>query len=132
MPTSERLLALAAELASKDVAPYVDEVNDQPLIATAPSKGSIVATKTIDELGVHEWTLSNGARVVLKPTDFETDEIHFAAFSPGGTSLASDAEFDHADAADVIVGAAGVAGLVPTQRCKRLAGIVVAVMPVIG
>ena len=38
--------------------------------------------------GITEWTLSNGVRVVLKPTTFKQDEILFRAFSPGGTSLA--------------------------------------------
>ena len=36
----------------------------------------------------HRVALSNGVRVVLKPTTFKQDEILFRAFSPGGTSLA--------------------------------------------
>ena len=43
--------------------------------------------------GITEWELSNGVKVVLKPTTFKEDEILFRAFSPGGTSLATDADF---------------------------------------
>ena len=51
------------------------------------------ATSTNDALGITEWRLSNGVRVVLKPTTFKQDEILFRAVSPGGTSLASDEDF---------------------------------------
>ncbi len=37
--------------------------------------GTVVATRTIPEIGVTEWTLSNGVRVVVKPTDFKSDEV---------------------------------------------------------
>jgi hypothetical protein len=37
---------------------------------------------------VTEWQLSNGLRVILKPTSYKEDEILFRAVSPGGTSLA--------------------------------------------
>ena len=43
--------------------------------------------------GITEWTLSNGATVVLKPTTLKEDQILFRAVAPGGTSLASDADF---------------------------------------
>ena len=48
---------------------------------------------TNEALGITEWQLSNGVRVVLKPTTFKQDEILFRAVSPGGTSLASDEDF---------------------------------------
>ena len=53
--------------------------------------------------GITEWTLSNGVRVVLEPTTFKQDEILFRAFSPGGTSLASDQDYVAAETADQIV-----------------------------
>ncbi len=35
-------------------------------------------------VGVTEWRLSNGVRVLVKPTDFKADEVLFSAYSPGG------------------------------------------------
>jgi zinc protease len=40
--------------------------------------------------GIIEWTLSNGARVFLKSTDFNPDELFIYAHSLGGTSLLPD------------------------------------------
>ena len=53
--------------------------------------------------GITEWTLSNGATVVLKPTTLREDQILFRAAAPGGTSLASDADFISARVADDVV-----------------------------
>ena len=58
--------------------------------------------------GITEWTLSNGATVVLKPTTLKADQILFRATAPGGTSLASDADFISARAADDVIPAGGV------------------------
>ena len=55
-----------------------------------------------------EWTLSNGATVVLLPTTLKADQILFRATAPGGTSLASDADFFAARVADDVIPAGGV------------------------
>ena len=72
---------------------YVDTVSTQPLLDALPTPGTIATTTTNEALGITEWKLSNGVTVVLKPTTFKQDEILFRAVSPGGTSLASDADF---------------------------------------
>ena len=61
--------------------------------------------------GITEWTLSNGATVVLQPTTLKADQILFRATAPGGTSLASDADFSAARVADDVVPAGGVGTL---------------------
>jgi len=40
---------------------------------TLPKPGKIVKEARRDAVGITEWTLSNGARVVVKPTDYEAD-----------------------------------------------------------
>jgi zinc protease len=82
--------------------------------------------------GIIEWTLSNGATVVLKPTTLKEDQILFRATAPGGTSLASDAEFIAARAADDVVPAGGVGKFDAVMLDKILAGKAVAVRPFIG
>ena len=67
---------------------YVDTVSTQPLLEPLPDAGHRREDDDEDALGITEWKLSNGVRVVLKPTTFKQDEILFRAFSPGGTSLA--------------------------------------------
>jgi zinc protease len=71
---------------------------------------------------VTEWRLSNGARVILKPTDFQNDEVLFSGFKPGGTSLVSDAEFLSAQLAPAIVREAGLGQFDRGALDKALAG----------
>mgnify|MGYP001151306564 CR=1 FL=1 len=86
VPTEADLLALFDRIESTETEPYDDATSDDPLVANPPTPGSITKEETIDELGLTFWTLSNGHRVVVKPTDFKEDEFSFTAFSPGGRS----------------------------------------------
>ena len=84
------MTAVIAAASGRPLDAYVDTVSTQPLLKPLPSPGSIATTSTNEPLGITEWRLSNGVRVVLKPTTFKEDEIVFRAISPGGTSLAPD------------------------------------------
>ncbi len=86
IPTREAVLALIDSVDNVTTTPYVDAVASVPLMAKAPPAASISSTNDFADLGITEWRLSNGVRVVLKPTDFKNDEVLMAAFSPGGTS----------------------------------------------
>ncbi len=81
------VLAMLDAVAKKQLVPYADERSDEPLIASAPKAGTISNEKRHSDVDVTEWTLSNGAKVVLKKTDFREDQILFRASSPGGMSL---------------------------------------------
>jgi zinc protease len=87
----------------------------------------VVKTRAIPEIGVTEWTLSNGARVVLKPTDFKNEEIRLFAFSPGGHSLVKDGDFESAQFASAVVGETGLGSFDPVQLRKALSGKIVSV-----
>ena len=54
---------------------YVDAVSTQPLLAKLPVAGHHRDDVHDAALGITEWRLSNGVRVVLKPTTFKQDEI---------------------------------------------------------
>ena len=96
-----------------------------------PPHGTIVKTTAPRDAGITEWTLSNGATVVLKPTTLKEDQILFRAAAPGGTSLASDADFIPARVADAVVPAGGVGPFSAVTLDKILAGKAVAVTPFI-
>ena len=122
MPSDGRLAA-AIEAGSKvALEAYVDTVSDRPLLSPLPAPGSVVKTTARAELGITEWELSNGARVVLRPTTYKQDEILFRAVSPGGTSLAGDAEFIAAETAAAIIGRSGLGELSETALERMLAG----------
>jgi zinc protease len=122
MPTSARLGAAIEAGAKVALKAYVDTVSTQPLLDPLPAPGRVVKTTAKADLGITEWELSNGARVVLRPTTFKQDEIVFRATSPGGTSLASDADFIAAETADTVISRSGLGKLTESNLEKALAG----------
>jgi len=132
LPSDERLLAAFRDVESSEIAPYRDVESDAPLLATAPRPGRVVREEDVPEVGLTIWTLGNGARVLLKPTDFKDDEVLLQATSPGGHSLAPKENFVSAMMADEIVTRGGLGDVSQTQLQKRLAGKVARVFPAIG
>ena len=121
-PSREALLAVFQSVKESEIAPYVDRIQEGPLVAEAPKPGRIVEEKEIVELGVTEWRLSNGVRVVLRPADVGKDQILLTAFSPGGHSLVSDAELPSALFAAPAVSEGGVGSFDEVTLEKALAG----------
>jgi zinc protease len=132
LPTEARLQAVIAEAAGKAVTPYTDTVSTSPLLAGAPVAGTIASTATRPSVGITEWTLSNGVKVVLKPTTFKEDEVVFRAFADGGTSLASDADYISASTASQVIAAGGLGTMSALDLRKALTGTVASVRPSIG
>ncbi|HWP70649.1 MAG TPA: insulinase family protein [Gemmatimonadaceae bacterium] len=122
VPTSGEILNTFRRVDGETVTAWTETVSEAPLVATAPAAGRVVDEKKIPELGVTEWKLSNGIRVVVKPTDFKADEVMIQAFSPGGTSLVSDADFLEGSLATLAVGRGGVANFDAIELGKKLAG----------
>ncbi len=129
VPEDEELRSILQAVATKIIEPYEDKVGDAPLLATVPRPGRVVTDEFIDEVGVTVWELSNGVRVVLKPTDFKDDEILVSASSPGGTSLASDGDYVPAMTAASVIWFGGVGDLSRIELDKKLAGKAVSVAP---
>ncbi len=132
LPSEARVNDWVKAVQQSDIRPYKDDVNDKPLLAALPPAGKIVAEKKIAALGVTELTLSNGIRVVLKPTDYKNDEIIFTAFSPGGTSLYNDADYQSAANAAGVIGRSGAGEFSSVQLTKFLTGKQAFVSPYIS
>jgi len=131
-PTPEVLLATNKAVAAREIKPYEDAGPAQPLMAQPPTPGPVVKTSSIAEIGVTEWTLKNGVRVIVKPTTFSNDEVRMSAFSPGGHSLAKDADFDTARYASIVTGQGGLGSLDAVKLRKSLAGKVLNVAATIS
>ena len=84
------VLAALKGLESRPLEPWVDESVGGPLVSGPPMPGRIVERSEIPGTDIQSWTLSNGARVLIKDTDFRSDEILFRAISLGGASLVED------------------------------------------
>ncbi len=132
VPTRDQLAEIFDDVEQTRVAAYVDSVSNEPLVSTLPHPGTIVSTTHIDSLDVTEWVLSNGVRVILKPTTFKNDEIVMTAFSPGGSSLVPDAQYIPAITATSIIDESGAGTFDETTLEKKLAGKIVRVSPYIN
>ena len=129
LPSEAQLAAAVEGAAARTLTAYVDSAAGQTLMERPPAKGSIVSTAV--KGNITEWKLSNGATVVLLPTTHRVDQILFTASAPGGTSLASDADFFAARTADDVIGAGGVGKLSDVVLDKLLAAKALGVRPFI-
>ncbi len=132
IPGESELLAVFDRVKRKDLIPYSEELADQPIVRIPPVPGHVIKEKQMSEVGVTEWILSNGIRVVMKPTDFKNDEIRFTSFSPGGHSRVADREFVSSVAAPMIVREGGLGAMDKITLDKILAGRQVSVSPYIS
>jgi zinc protease len=121
LPTQAAVLAQLNKPIGK-LKKYVDKVSTGPLLPAEPIAGKVVSEKKYEAIGTTEWTLSNGARVILKPTTFKNDEIEFSCISWGGTSLYSDAEFLSASNASVSAAVGGMGNNDMQTLQKALSG----------
>jgi zinc protease len=111
---------------------FEDKVITGALLAKEPVAGRITDEKKIQEIGVTELTLSNGAKVVLKPTTFKNNEINISAISRGGASLYNDDDYLSAANASSIAIFGGVGNYDIMSLQKELAGKQVSISPSIG
>ena len=122
LPTEAEAVELLAAVKNEEIEAPVEEAIRENLVEVAPKAGKIKKTKTNPQLGTTEWTLSNGIRVVIKPTEFKQDEILFSAFSKGGNSLVATEDLIPAALATDVISLSGIADMSMTDLQKALTG----------
>lgn len=122
MPTRDTLLAIIARTDTMTLPPWVETTINTALVPKPPTPGRIVSETTYADIGVTDWRLSNGVRVLIKPTTFKADEVHVASESAGGLSLASDDVVIEAALAPFIVQQSGLGEFDAPSLRKKLAG----------
>jgi zinc protease len=131
LPDEAKLTKIMRDAEEKELKAYVDTAAAAALLDAVPAGGTIAKTAAKDAIGITEWELSNGVKVVLKPTTFKEDEILFTATSPGGTSLASDQDYIPASTATMLITAGGVGKLNVTDYRKVMTGKLATATPFI-
>ena len=132
LPTEAEAIEMLATVKNEEIEAPVEETIRENLVEKAPKAGKIRKTTYNETLGTTEWKLSNGVRVVVKPTTFKQDEILFYAFSQGGRSLVATADLPSAVLATDVVELGGLADMSATDLQKALTGKRVSVSPRIG
>jgi zinc protease len=122
LPTRDTLLAILARTDTATLPAWVETTVNTALVPHPPTPGRIVSETTYADIGVTDWHLSNGVRVLIKPTDFKADEVQIAGESAGGLSLAPDDAVIEAALASFIVQQSGIGDFDAPSLRKRLAG----------
>ncbi|MEO8713092.1 MAG: insulinase family protein, partial [Parafilimonas sp.] len=129
LPDSTKLLQQVYAAMKVPVTPFTEKAIASSLIKNKPQAGTITNEVKNNMLGTTELTFSNGAKVVLKPTDFKDDEILLTSFHKGGTSRYNAIDKYNATYASAIVQQMGIGDFSPTDLSKYLAGKNVTVSP---
>jgi len=122
IPTQSEILAMVNNAKSEKIEAYKDAESGKQFMDKKPVAGKIVKETINKETGTTEWVLSNGAKVILKPTDFKADDIQFSGFAPGGTSLIEDKDFESSTMAASVIHSCGIADFDANTVAKMLAG----------
>ncbi|MFN3307483.1 MAG: M16 family metallopeptidase, partial [Candidatus Kapaibacteriota bacterium] len=96
IPNEENVKQMFFELSEKALAPYVDVTPTKPLFDRQVTNGKIIKERYLRGLDATELELNNGAKVVLKKTDFKNEEVVFHAYSFGGASLVAKEDYYNA------------------------------------
>lgn len=129
--TEAEVLA-AIKVSDTEITPYEDVAVAESLIRNPIRAGSIVKKETNDKIGATTLTLSNGAKVTYKKTDFKNDEILMEGISFGGTNLYSNDEIKKTQFATGGITEAGFSGLKVNDINKYMSGKIASAYPYIS
>ena len=132
LPTEEQVRSVLDNVSLTQLDPYEDEVIEGPLLDKELTPVTLSGESTSEATGITQFTLANGVKVYLKPTDFKNNEILLSASSEGGSSLYSDEEYFNAYAAASIVSESGIGKFSNVQLQKLMSGKSANVNPFIG
>ncbi|MEI7503026.1 MAG: pitrilysin family protein, partial [Paludibacter sp.] len=132
IPSKEQILAAVAGAKKAELTAKAEEILNKPLIKVIPKAGKIAKTGEKKVMGTTEWTLTNGVKVIIKPTKFKQDEILMSAYSEGGLSkIANLADLPSATLAAAIMSNNGLGEYPLVELNKILTGKIASVSPAI-
>ena len=120
-PSEDELKQMLAAVEAEEIAPYEDESSDEPLVSELPAPGKTVKTAPA-KFGYTEYTLSNGAKVYIRSTDFKEDQILMRAFSFGGQSLYPESDALNINLMSQATAMSGLGNFSYTELNKALSG----------
>lgn len=123
-PTAEQLLKVIEEVNASEISAPEGEDIPEAFLDPAKLKGSKVKKVESTIYGATQWTLKNGVKVIVYPTEHQKDQILFNIYKEGGLSLVSTDDIASFDGSifGLFQNNSGVAGFSGTVMSKMLTG----------
>ena len=132
-PTADDLLKAVAEVKASDIQANAATEVAKEFLDASKLKGSKIKKQGTSAYGATEWTLANGVRVIVYPTEFTKDQILVNIYEQGGKSLIETADLPSFDenVFQLYLNNTGIAGFKGTQVSKMLTGKTLRIDPYI-
>ena len=132
-PTADDLLAAIAEVKASDIKANAATEVAKEFLDASKLKGAKVKKQGTTAYGATEWTLANGVRVIVYPTDYTKDQILINIYEQGGKSLIETADLPSFDenVFMLYLQNSGISGFKGTQVSKMLTGKTLSINPYI-
>jgi zinc protease len=122
VPDGAQLLAEVSAAEHATVGAREEKALASELMKRPAKPGSIVEESQDKQLGLTRLTLSNGVKVILKPTDFQKDQVTLSAQRYGGQMLFDEKDIPNARVASTVASVMGLKDFAPLDLQKVLAG----------
>lgn len=133
IPSEAQLLEVLSDSKKAELTARAEEELNRPLLEKTPKAGNVKKISKNQAVDATEMILSNGIKLVFKPTTFKKDEISLSAFSDGGFSKVKNiADLPSAQFATSIINANGIGNFSSTDLNKVLTGKIASVSPSIS
>jgi zinc protease len=122
LPTDAQLKEYVDASLKSEVVAYQEKALPSQLLSKEPTPGKITKEEKNEKIATTTWTLSNGAKVTFKKTDFKNDEIQFSAYRFGGSSVYEGTDIMSADYSNNVVDEMGYGAFSNTDLQKFMTG----------
>ncbi|MDO5447430.1 MAG: insulinase family protein [Prevotellaceae bacterium] len=120
-PERDKLLQAIQSVRAEELTAYVDNVKSEPIMSEMPKAGKI-KKETDFKYGFKKLTLSNGATVYLKQTDFKADQVLLEGMAKGGKAKIDAPDFSNMKLMDGTLSVSGIGNFDSQELQKALAG----------
>ncbi len=133
-PEAATLTNILAEVKDAEIEANKEIAINEPLLDASSLKGAKVKSQKRGLYDSYEWTLSNGLKVIVLPTEFEKDEVRISLYKKGGKNLIATEDLPSFEDNiwNVYLGNSGLSKFPKTTLSKMIAGKNISVSPFIG
>ncbi|MWB92947.1 insulinase family protein [Flavobacterium sp. GA093] len=131
-PTKQAVIDVMKKVETMPLAPYKKKVNNDPLIQKELKPVRIKENFNVPELAdAKGYILENGAKIIILPTNYSSDQVLFTAFGKGGKSLVKQEDLASAEIATTLARSSGLSNFDTTALKEKLTDKVAKVTPYI-